>query len=147
MSPNVSFAAVMVLAGIGVPVLAALNAGLGTRIGSPAVAALCLFAVAFAVTAAVALATGIAPVGALADQPRHLFFAGLLIAFYVLSITYVAPRFGVGNAIFFVLLGQLAAAALIDHYGLFGARISPLTLTRAGGILLMAAGLALTQRA
>ncbi len=30
--------------------------------------------------------------------PRHLFLAGLLVAFYILSITYVAPHFGIGNA-------------------------------------------------
>ena len=69
------------------------------------------------------------------------------MAFYVLSVTWIAPHFGVGNAIFFVLLGQLAAAAAIDHFGLFGARVTPLGFTRAAGIALMAAGLALTQRA
>lgn len=69
------------------------------------------------------------------------------MAFYVLSVTYIAPHFGVGNAVFFVLLGQLVAAALIDHYGLFGARVSPLSFTRAAGIALMAAGVALTQKA
>ena len=69
-----------------------------------------------------------------------------MVAFYVLSITYVAPTFGVGNAIFFVLLGQLVAAAAIDHFGLFGAQTTPLSFTRAGGIALMAAGIALTQR-
>ena len=50
------------------------------------------------------------------------------------------------NAIFFVLLGQLVSAAAIDHFGLMGARISPLTLTRATGIALMAFGVLLTQR-
>ena len=69
------------------------------------------------------------------------------MAFYVLSITFVAPHFGVGNAVFFVLLGQLVSAAMIDHFGLFGAVQSPLTLIRAGGILVMAAGVALTQMA
>jgi transporter family-2 protein len=64
----------------------------------------------------------------------------------VLSITYDAPHFGVGNAIFFVLLGQLAAAAAIDHFGLFGAQTTPLSFTRAGGIAMMTAGLMLTQR-
>ncbi|MBT8419084.1 MAG: DMT family transporter, partial [Silicimonas sp.] len=64
----------------------------------------------------------------------------------VLSVTYIAPHFGIGNAVFFVLLGQLVAAALIDHFGMFNARIEPLSLTRAGGIALMAAGIALTQK-
>lgn len=48
---------------------------------------------------------------------------------------------------FFVLPGQLISAALIDHFGLFGARVSPLSLSRAGGIALMAAGVFLTQKA
>ena len=147
MSPNLAYAAVMTLAGVGIPVLAALNASLGARIGSPAAAALCLFAVALGATALVTLATGTGALRHLAGQPKHLFLAGLLVAFYVLSVTWIAPHFGVGNAIFFVLLGQLAAAAAIDHFGLFGARVTPLGFTRAAGIALMAAGLALTQRA
>jgi len=146
MSPNVAYAAVMFLAGIGIPLLAALNASLGSRIGSPAVAALCLFLVAFVATGIVVAATGWEAARQLAMQPKHLFLAGLLVAFYVLSITYVAPHFGVGNAVFFVLLGQLVAAALIDHFGLFGAREVSLSFSRAAGIALMAAGVALTQK-
>ena len=147
MSPNLTYATIMFLAGIGIPILAALNAALGARIGSPAVAALCLFVVAFTTTLLVVLATGPSALRVLAEQPRHLLLAGVLVAFYVLSITYVAPHFGVGNAVFFVLLGQLVAAAAIDQWGLFGARETPLSLTRAGGIALMAAGIALTQKA
>ena len=40
-------AAIMLAAGIGIPVLAALNAGLGRHVGSPASAAVVLFIVAF----------------------------------------------------------------------------------------------------
>lgn len=141
------YAAVMLAAGIGIPVLAALNASLGQRLGTPAAAALCLFAVAFLVTAAVTLLTGPAALKTVTSQPRHLFLAGVLIAFYVLSITWAAPRFGVGNAVFFVLLGQLVAAAVIDHFGLFGARVSPLSPMRAAGIAVMAFGVLLTQKA
>lgn len=141
------YAAVMLAAGIGIPVLAALNAQLGVRLGSPSAAASCLFVVAFASSAAVLLVTGPGSLAGVATAPKHLFLAGCLVAFYVLSITWVAPKFGVGNAVFFVLLGQLISAALIDHFGLMGARISPLTLTRALGIALMAAGVLLTQRA
>lgn len=147
MSANFGYAAVMFLAGIGIPILAALNASLGTRIGSPAAAAAILFVVAFAAAALATLATGgIKALGLAPAQPKHLFLAGLLVAFYVLTITWIAPKFGVGNAVFFVLLGQLVAAAAIDHFGLFGARLSPLTLSRAAGIALMATGVMLTQR-
>lgn len=141
------YALIMLLAGIGIPLLAALNAALGQHMGSPAAAALILFGVAFLVGAAVTLVTGTTALTLAASAPRHLFLGGVFVAFYVLSVTYIAPQFGVGNAVFFVLLGQLISTAAIDHFGLFGAQVTPLNLTRATGIALMVAGVWVTQRA
>jgi transporter family-2 protein len=141
------YALIMLAAGIGIPVLAALNAALGRLIGAPAVAATALFAVALLSALVVAMVTHPAAFARLAAAPKHLFLAGVLVAFYVLTITWIAPIIGVGNAVFFVLLGQLLAAAAIDHFGLFGANISPLSLTRASGIAVMAFGVFLTQQA
>ncbi len=141
------YALVMALAGIGIPVLAALNARLGARIGSPAAAATILFAVAFFGAVIVMVATrGTAALASAPDQPKHLFLAGLLVAFYVLSITWVAPRFGLGNAIMWVLLGQLVSAAVIDRWGLMGAMVRELTPLRGAGLALMVAGVVLAQR-
>jgi transporter family-2 protein len=141
------YALVMLLAGIGIPVLAALNAQLGARIGAPVAASAVLFGVALSACLVVLALSGQArALGALPAQPKGLFAAGLFVAFYVLSITYVAPRFGVGNAVFCVLLGQMIAATLIDQFGLFGAIVRTVTLTRGLGLLAMAAGLALIQR-
>ena len=146
MPSSTSYALIMLVAGIGIPMLAALNAALGTRLGSPVAAAAILFCVAL-ITSLVVLMFGQpkAVIGVL-SAPKHLLLAGCLIAFYVLTITWIAPKFGVGNAVFFVLLGQLISAAMIDHFGLFGAQVSPLSLTRAGGIALMAAGVFVTQQ-
>ena len=141
------YALIMLAAGIGIPTLAALNAALGSYMGAPAAAALVLFAVAFASSLAVTLVTGPTALLAVAGAPKHLLLGGTLVAFYVLSVTYIAPHFGVGNAIFFVLLGQLISAAAIDHWGLFGARVSPLTLTRGTGIAVMGIGVWITQLA
>ncbi len=140
-------ALIMLAAGVGIPILAALNAALGRLIGSPAAAATVLFVVAFAVALSAAILTGPRALGLIAAAPKHLLLGGVLVAFYVLSITWIAPSFGVGNAVFFVLIGQLLSTAVIDHYGLFGAQISPLTLTRAAGISIMAAGVWVTQLA
>lgn len=145
--PTSTYAITMLFAGIGMLILAALNAALGGRIGSPVLASVILFSIAF-LSAAAVYATGMfKPSASILTAPKHLFLAGGLIAFYVLSITFIAPKFGVGNAVFFVLLGQLTSAAMIDHFGLFGAQINPLSITRAGGIFLMAAGVYLTQQA
>lgn len=144
---TLKYATIMLMAGIGIPVLAALNAGLGQRLGSPVAAAAVLFCVALTSTLGVFLLNGAQGLSELSSAPRHLFLGGCLVAFYVLTITWIAPKFGVGNAVFFVLLGQLISAALIDHFGLFGAPISPLTLARAGGISIMALGVFVTQLA
>ncbi len=140
-------ATIMFLAGLGIPLLAALNAGLGVRLGSPVAAAVILFAVALTVTSVVLVLTGPGALTRAGEAPRHLFLGGLFVAFYVLSVTFVAPRMGVGNAVFFVLLGQLVSAAVIDHFGLFGARLSPVAPMRALGIAVMALGVWITQRA
>lgn len=137
----------MLFAGIGIPILAALNAALGKFINSPIAAATILFSVAFLACLTLLIATGSTPIAKAISAPKHLFVAGILVAFYVLSITFIAPKIGIGNAIFFVLLGQLVSAATIDHFGLFGATLSPLSLTRAAGIGVMAIGVWITQQA
>lgn len=139
--------AIMLAAGIGIPVLAALNAALGRTLGAPAVAASVLFTVALICAVIVALVTNPVAFAKVPAAPKHLFLAGVLIAVYVLTITWIAPIIGVGNAVFFVLIGQMIAAAAIDQFGLFGAPATPLTLTRASGIALMAVGVFLTQKA
>lgn len=147
MGDGARYAALMFAAGVGIPLLAALNANLGQRIGSPVAAGVVLFAVAFTTTLAVLLATGGA--GALArvpGQPPVLFLAGCLVAFYILSITFVAPRFGLANAILFVLLGQLVSAAIIDATGFMGLAARQVSPTRVMGLVVMTVGVVLSQR-
>lgn len=141
-----TYALIMLAAGIGIPILAALSAALGQFIGSPLAAGVVVFVVGLLVSGTVVLITGEAThLAKLPSAPKHLFLAGAFMAFYAITITFIAPKFGVGNAVFFVLLGQLISAALIDHFGLFGASLSPISLTRAAGIGVMAVGVWLTQ--
>lgn len=141
------YALIMLAAGVGIPTLAALNAALGKYIGSPSAAAAILFSVALLTAIVATLLTGPQAITRAATAPRHLLLGGFLVAFYVLSVTYIAPSFGVGNAVFFVLIGQLISAAAIDHFGLFGAQLSPLSLTRAAGLAVMGIGVWITQQA
>ncbi|OZA12413.1 MAG: hypothetical protein B7Y02_07370 [Rhodobacterales bacterium 17-64-5] len=139
---------IMLAAGVGIPILAALNAQLGGRIGAPMAAGVVALSVALLVALVAVTVTGQARAPALvAGQPVWLVMAGVLMAFYLLSVTWIAPRFGVGNAVFCVLLGQMLAASVIDHFGLFGARVVAMTGQRLAGILAMAGGLVLIQRA
>ena len=139
-------ASIMLAAGLGIPILASLNATLGQFIGSPVVAVIVLLGVAFLSICLISLTTNNFPMTKLIEAPKHLFVAGFFVVFYMLSVTAIAPHFGIGNAIFFVLLGQLISAAFIDHFALFGSSGSALTLTRATGLALMSLGVWLTQQ-
>lgn len=141
MSNITSYALLAFVAGLGIPIMAALNAGLASRLGSPVAAAVVLFVVALLAATVYAAAFGHASALTRLPSPSHLYGGGLFVAFYVLAITWLVPRFGVGNAVFFVLLGQIVSTALIDHFALFEAPRVALTARRAAGILLMAAGL------
>ncbi len=142
-----AFATIMLLTGVGIPILAALNGGLGGRLGSPMAASMILFGLAFLIATAGALMTGsVGQIRFSPDIPFQFYFGGLFVAFYVIAVTFIAPKFGVGNAIFFVLVGQLVSAATIDHFGLFGAMRSAIDLKRVAGIALMIAGVYLARR-
>jgi len=135
----------MFATGIAIPVMASWNSRLGAELESPWAAAFILFVVGAIVCAIAMLALGLPKHGWFDATP--LFYAGgLIVAFYVLSITWTAPRIGVANAVFFVLLGQIIAAGLIDQFGLFGAVKSPLTTQRIAGMVLMLIGTYLARR-
>lgn len=141
-----AIALMMLVVGMGIPVTAALNAVLGTHLESPVAASVILFGVGLGLTALVLIFVGLPPSNAFSGIPIWSYAAALGVVFYVLSVTWSAPRIGVGNAIFFVLLGQLIAAATIDHFGLFGALKTTLTAKRAIGLLVMALGVYLAKK-
>jgi transporter family-2 protein len=64
--------------------------------------------------------------------------------FIVFAITVGPPRIGVTATIGIVIAGNLLSAALIDRYGLLGQDVIPIDRWRLLGLLLLAAGAALT---
>jgi transporter family-2 protein len=145
MSNQFLYSVIMLMAGVGIPIMAAMNARVGSALASPQAAVLLLLAVACITMTAYTLAAGW-PKLQTPQLPKYYYLAGILFIFYILSITWIAPRFGIGNAVFFVLLGQIVSAALIDHYGLFGATQTPVDRTRAAGLLLMVVAVFLSVR-
>jgi transporter family-2 protein len=136
----------MFLTGIGIPVFATLNAGLGRDLSNPIAATTITFAVGLALSLIALAFVGPPPLARYDGIPLQNFFGVVFMVAYVSAITFFAPRIGVGNAVFFVLLGQLVAAAVIDHFGLMGALPFTLTPRRALGIAVMALGVWLAKR-
>jgi transporter family-2 protein len=129
--------------------MAVLNGRLGRGLGEPLHAPVILFVVGLLACVATALlSTRTLPNPVmLADVNALNLAGGLIVAFYVISATLLAPRFGVGNFILFAMVAQIIVSALIDHFGWFGVTPRPVNLMRAGGITLLLVGLLITQLA
>ena len=141
------YALLMLAAGLGIPVMAALNGNLGTRLNSPALATTILFVVGGLISLSYLLLTeGIPKFNAPEPPPYYFYLGGIFVTFYILSMTWVAPKFGVGNAVSFVLLGQLISMAIIDHFALLGAPQSTLSVQRLTGLFFMVVGVFLAVR-
>jgi len=81
-----------------------------------------------------------------ASVPLWAWFGGLLGAFYVASSTVVAGQLGTTSLLALALLGQLATALIIDHFGWLGLPEHPITLVRLAGVGLLGAGVWLITR-
>jgi transporter family-2 protein len=143
------YAAWAAAAGLFIPVMAVLNARLGRAMGEATHAPVALFLIGLLVASVVSMiATGRLPSLAVPAGCRPVDFAGgAIVAGYVISMTLLAPRFGVGNAILFVMIAQIVASAAIDHLGLFGAAVRPVSTLRASGLCVVIIGLTLSQLA
>ncbi|MEO0398133.1 MAG: DMT family transporter [Pseudomonadota bacterium] len=140
------FSALMLIAGIGIPVMAALNAGFGAQISHPIGAVVILCLVALALSLVLLVFVGAPNLSEISATPPIYFFAGVFFILYIASVTYAAPKIGLANAVFYVLLGQLVSAAIIDHFGLWNAVQSPITVKRIIGILIMVVGVYLARK-
>ena len=137
----------MFVVGVSIPLMAALNGGLGRQIESPYAATFILFCVGLVLSYALMMANGGFP--ALAKFrviPPYVYLGAVVVVSYIASITWAGPRIGVGNAVFFVLLGQVVAAALVDHFGLLSAAQAAITPRRMMGIAVMALGVWLARK-
>jgi bacterial/archaeal transporter family-2 protein len=138
-----------VASGALIPVQAASNAALSRTIqGNVPFAATTLFLTALVATALAVLASGkgLPSFGELREAPWWSYSGGPIVAFYVLTITFLAPRLGVGNAIALIVAGQVMAALAIDHFGLLRSLVFPLNPTRVLGAVLMIIGVFLALR-
>jgi transporter family-2 protein len=144
---SVSYAIWAFAAGALIPLMALWNAGIARTTGGQIQATIILFAVGLiaSLLLAVIMAVRLPDLHTLLRVAPHQYAGGVIVGFYVLSITFLAPRFGVGNAILFVVTAQLITSALMDHFELAGAALRPLTMMRAVGLLIVIVGVVVTQ--
>jgi transporter family-2 protein len=144
---NVSYALWGFVAGALLPLMAILNAGVARTAGGQVQATVILFATGLlaALLLAAIARVRFPDLHSLLRIAPHQYLGGLIVGFCVLSVTFLAPRFGVGNAILFAMTAQLITSVLIDHFALAGAALRPLTGMRAVGLLTVISGVVITR--
>lgn len=134
------------LAGAVIATQSPTNAALGRSIGDLR-AVVVNFLVGGIAIVLVALVIGGGLGGITGDSVRWHYLGGLAgAAFVVVAVLTVRPL-GVTLQTAAIIIGQLTMAAVVDHYGLLGVQVRPLTAAHAGGIGLLAAGVAVLARA
>lgn len=74
------------------------------------------------------------------ELPLYVYTAGVLGLVIIGSIGYVMPRLGGARTFTLIVAAQFIMAALVDHFGLFGAVVRPLDMGRALGLLVILGG-------
>lgn len=84
--------------------------------------------------------------GQFAHAPWWVWIGGLLGAFYVVVSVVSGPRLGAAALVACVIVGQVGASIVIDHFGLIGYPVHAANPGRIVGALLLLAGVALVLR-
>jgi len=148
MKNDLVYLGLALITGALIPIQAATNAAFSKSIGNPLTTGLMVFIIGligmllFILVSRTALPTP----GQLAAAPAYSYIGGIIVATYVVMITILAPRIGVGTAIALIVTGQIICAVLIDHFGLFNVTPRSLDLTRLAGVLLMIGGIYLVMK-
>ena len=143
--PDIFFFFLMLFAGVTVALQPIINANLAGRVGVIN-SSMISFGVGTLFLAAVSLAYRNGSLKALAGTPWWMLTGGILGAFFVTTLILAVPRIGTLAALSAAIATQLAAGAVLDHFGLFGGRHIPLDIWRVGGICLLFAGAAIVLK-
>jgi transporter family-2 protein len=137
----------VVLAGIGQPLQAAMNARLRESAGSPAFAASLSFVVGGLALAILTLSgvLGRGTLSGLAQAPWWAWLGSLSGAFSVITALVAVRRVSTAGVIVAAILGQCAASLAIDHFGCLGVPRIPIDARRVIGAILLFAGVLLIQ--
>ena len=75
------------------------------------------------------------------SQPWWKLIGGILGAIVVFTTVLLAPKLGITAMLFFIIIGQLITATVIDHFGLIGMSIREVNITKFIGLIIVGFGL------
>jgi bacterial/archaeal transporter family-2 protein len=134
-------------AGLAGAVQIAVMGELGERSGVfPAIALSGIVAFALGIVVLYAAGSSLWGVREALREPAWLWSGGAISLFIILAMTVAGPRIGIAATLGILIAGNLVMGALIDQLGLLGLDRVPIGWPRALGIVLLAAGAALSLK-
>jgi transporter family-2 protein len=135
------------ITGAGVAVQSVINSRLRFQLGGPIWAAAAQFVVGLLLLLLVAAATRQpAPVTAgLGSAPWWVWTGGAFGATFIVVTIVLTTKIGATLTLASIIVGQLTAALVVDHYGLFGGTVVRLTPLRLTGVALLLLGVVLIR--
>jgi len=74
-------------------------------------------------------------------------FSGGLLGVFIVTVTLLSVKeIGAANMFVLIIAGQLVTAVCMDHFGIMGLNVSPVTLKKLAGICLLVAGAWMVNR-
>jgi bacterial/archaeal transporter family-2 protein len=133
--------------GAGVAVQSVINSRLRIVLGGPIWAAAAQFIVGLLLLLLLAVATRQpAPVtGGLRSAPLWVWTGGIFGATFIIVTIVLTAKIGATLTLASIIVGQLMAALVVDHYGLFGGTVVRLTPLRLTGVALLLLGVMLIR--
>jgi bacterial/archaeal transporter family-2 protein len=133
--------------GAGIAVQFVINSRLRVLLGGPVWAAVVQFVVGLLLLLAAALVTRQpAPLTAgLARAPWWVWTGGVIGATFIFISIVLTPLLGTTLTLATLIVGQLTAALIVDHFGLFGGTVVRLSPFRVVGVALLLLGVALIR--
>lgn len=147
------YAVVTIVMGMLLALQAGVNAELRRWVGGPLRATFVSVVFSFTLAGATLAASSLLqrrpwPTAAhLASAPWWVWIGGVLGATYVAATVMLVPRLGAFLFLALVVVGQMLASLLLDHFGLVGLARQPITAGRALGAVLLVVGVVLCRRA
>jgi bacterial/archaeal transporter family-2 protein len=142
----VLFVVLALLTGVAIAVQTGVNTQLRSYLQSPLQAVFVSFTVGTLLVAATLLARREPPpLAKWASMPWWMWLGGVFGLFIVSTNIVVAPRLGAALLISLAITGQLTTALILDHYGVLGFPVHPISLARAAGAVLLILGVVLIR--
>ena len=137
-----------IVTGMLMPLQAAINSYLGQELRSSLLATLVSFWIGTIGLVIVCFFRGESwsSLRIMLQMPWWYLSGGLLGAIFVFWTIFIVPKIGAVNLAVFILLGQMLASVLFDHYGLLGMPIHSVNIWRIFGIFLMITGVILIRK-